>query len=194
MRALLILSLFLALCGCQSQHTKKENRMTNPTVTLKTTLGDIQIELFADKAPLTVSNFLTYVDEKYYNHTIFHRVIDGFMIQGGGMTEDMKEKSTHAPVRNEAENRVSNQTGTVAMARTSDIHSASAQFFINVSDNTFLDHRSPTPSGYGYCVFGKVTSGMDVVNKIKAAKTATRKGHENVPIQTIEILEVTRNK
>ena len=194
MRALLILSLFLALCGCQSQPTKKEKRMTNPTVTVRTTLGDIQIELFADKAPLTVNNFLTYVDEKYYNHTIFHRVIDGFMIQGGGMTEDMKEKSTHAPVRNEADNRVLNQTGTVAMARTSDIHSASAQFFINVSDNTFLDHRSPTPTGYGYCVFGKVTSGMDVVNKIKLAKTATRKGHENVPIQTIEILEVTRNK
>ena len=194
MRTLLILSLFLALCGCQSQPTQKEKHMTNPTVTVRTTLGDIQIELFADKAPLTVNNFLTYVDEKYYNHTIFHRVIDGFMIQGGGMTEDMKEKSTHAPVRNEADNRLSNATGTVAMARTSDIHSASAQFFINVADNTFLDHRSPTPTGYGYCVFGKVTSGMDVVNKIKLAKTATRKGHENVPIQTIEILEVTRNK
>lgn len=194
MRIRLILSLFLALCGCQSLHTKKETNMANPTVTLRTTLGDVQIELLADKAPLTVKNFLRYVDEKHYNNTIFHRVIDGFMIQGGGMTADMKEKSTHESVRNEADNHLSNQVGTIAMARTSEVHSASAQFFINVSDNTFLDYRNPTPSGYGYCVFGKVTSGMDVVNKIKTAKTATKKGHENVPIQTIEILEIVRNK
>lgn len=168
--------------------------MANPTVTLRTTLGDVQIELLADKAPLTVKNFLRYVDEKHYNHTIFHRVIDGFMIQGGGMNAEMKEKSAHEPVHNEATNRVSNLVGTVAMARTSEVHSASAQFFINVADNTFLDHRNPTPSGYGYCVFGKVTSGMDIVNKIKTAKTTTKKGHENVPIQTIEILEIVRNK
>jgi peptidyl-prolyl cis-trans isomerase B (cyclophilin B) len=114
------------------------------------------------------------------------------MIQGGGMTADMKEKSTHDPIRNEADNHLSNEIGTLAMARTSEVHSASAQFFINVVDNTFLDYRSPTPSGYGYCVFGKVTSGMDVVNKIKLAKTANRKGHENVPIQAIEILEILR--
>jgi cyclophilin family peptidyl-prolyl cis-trans isomerase len=193
MKKCLIFSLFLALCSCQPNPTKKETNMSNPIVTMRTTLGNIQIELYAAKAPITVENFLRYVDEKHYDHTIFHRVIDGFMIQGGGMNSDMKEKSTHAPIRNEAENRLSNQVGTIAMARTSDVHSASSQFFINVADNTFLDHRSPTPSGYGYCVFGKVISGMDVVNKIKAAKTATKRGHENVPIQSIEILEITRN-
>jgi len=193
MKKCLIFSLFLALCSCQPNPTKKETNMSNPIVTMRTTLGNIQIELYAAQAPITVENFLRYVDEKHYDHTIFHRVIDGFMIQGGGMNSDMKEKSTHAPIRNEAENRLSNQVGTIAMARTSDVHSASSQFFINVANNTFLDHRSPTPSGYGYCVFGKVTSGMDVVNKIKTAKTATKRGHENVPIQSIEILEITRN-
>lgn len=168
--------------------------MDNPTVTIRTTQGDIQVELFSEAAPLTVKNFLRYVDEKFYNNTIFHRVIDGFMIQGGGMTADLKEKKTNEAIRNEAENRISNKEGTIAMARTSEVHSATAQFYINVADNTFLDHRNPTPSGFGYCVFGKVISGMEHVKKIKAAKTSDQKGHQNVPVQAIEILEVVRNK
>ena len=168
--------------------------MTNPTVTIRTNHGDIQVELFADKAPITVKNFLRYVDEKHYNHTIFHRVIDGFMIQGGGMDSEMKEKAVHDSIHNEADNRVSNKIGTLAMARTSEVHSATAQFYINVADNTFLDHRNPTPSGYGYCVFGKVLSGMEVVNKIKAVKTADKKGHQNVPVTAVEIVEIVRNK
>lgn len=166
---------------------------TNPIVTMRTTHGEIKLELFANKAPVTVKNFLRYVDENHYNNTIFHRVIDGFMIQGGGLTGEMKEKATHDPIQNEASNGLSNKRGTIAMARTSEIHSATSQFFINVVDNDFLDHRSPTSSGYGYCVFGHVISGMDVVDKIKAAETSTKKGHQDVPLKTIEILEITRD-
>lgn len=167
--------------------------MSNPTVTIRTSEGDIELELFADKAPITVKNFLRYVDEKHYNKTVFHRVIDGFMIQGGGMTADMSEKKTHEPIKNEAANEVSNKRGTVAMARTSVVDSATAQFFINVADNNFLDHRSATPAGFGYCVFGQVTNGMDTVDKIKAAETSTKKGHQDVPVKAIEIIEITRN-
>lgn len=166
--------------------------MTNPIVTLRTNKGEIQIELFADKAPLTVQNFLRYVDEKHYNNTIFHRVIDGFMIQGGGFTADMKQKKTHETIRNEADNRLPNQRGSVAMARTSEIHSATSQFFINVSDNDFLNYRNPTPSGFGYCVFGKVISGMEIVDAIKSSKTTTKQGLKDVPVESIEILEVVR--
>ncbi len=194
MRVLLTILLLCVAYSCSSNSQKKDSSMTNPTVTIKTNLGEIQVELFADKAPETVKNFLTYVDEKHYQNTIFHRVIEGFMIQGGGMSSELKEKETHNPIRNEADNRLSNQIGTLAMARTSDIHSATAQFFINIADNTFLDFRNPTPSGFGYCVFGKVTSGMEIVNKIKTAKTGTRRGHENVPLQAIEILDISRNK
>lgn len=167
--------------------------MKNPTYTLRTNQGDITIELFAKEAPETVKNFMRYADEKFYNGTIFHRVIDGFMIQGGGFDTQFDQKETHAPIRNEAENRLQNKKGTLAMARTSDVHSATAQFFINVADNDFLDFKSPTPSGYGYCVFGKVISGMDVVEKIKKVKTGTRNGHRDVPVETIEILEVIKN-
>lgn len=181
----------LCLFGCQSQK-KGGSPMTNPLITIRTNKGDIQVELFADKAPLTVKNFLQYVDEKYYHKTIFHRVIDGFMIQGGGMDADLMDKATHASIRNEADNRLSNKLGTLAMARTSEPHSATAQFFINVADNTFLDHHNPSPSGFGYCVFGKVTQGMDVVDKIRVVKTGTKKGHQNVPLETIEILEITK--
>ncbi|MCC5832604.1 MAG: peptidyl-prolyl cis-trans isomerase [Chlamydiales bacterium] len=166
--------------------------MTNPVVAIRTSEGDIEVELFANKAPGTVENFLRYLDEKHYNKTIFHRVIDGFMIQGGGMTADMKEKQTHQPIKNEASNGLSNKRGTLAMARTSEIHSATSQFFINVVDNEFLDFRSPTPSGYGYCVFGEVKKGMEVVDKIKKAETSTRKGHSDVPIKAIEIIEIVR--
>lgn len=192
MKAIICVGLFaLLLCSCQSQ-TKEERSMTNPVVAIRTTEGDIEIELFANKAPGTVKNFLRYVDEKHYNKTIFHRVIDGFMIQGGGMTADMKEKATHEPIQNEASNGLSNKRGTIAMARTSDIHSATAQFFINVVDNKFLDYRSPNPSGYGYCVFGEVKKGMEVVDKIKEVETSTRKGHQDVPIKAIEIIEIVR--
>lgn len=168
--------------------------MGNPQITIRTTKGDIQLELFTDKAPLTVANFLRYVDEKHYNNTIFHRVIDGFMIQGGGMTTDMKQKTVHEPVRNEADNRLTHKKGTVGLARTSEVHSGTAQFFINVADNEFLNYRNPTPSGFGYCVFGKVTSGMDVVEKIKSGKTATKMGMQDVPVETVEILEVVRTE
>lgn len=160
-----------------------------PMVTLKTTLGDITLELYADKAPETVANFLQYVADGHYNGTIFHRVIDGFMIQGGGFTKDMQQKPTRAPVKNEAANGLKNERGTIAMARTADPHSASAQFFINVVNNDFLNFRSPDRNGYGYCVFGKVVSGMDVVDKIKGVRTATRGFHENVPVEPVIILE-----
>lgn len=166
--------------------------MANPIVTIRTNHGDIQVELFAEEAPLTVKNFLRYVDEKFYNNTIFHRVIDDFMIQGGGMTAEFKEKKTHEPIRNEADNRLSNKKGTIAMARTSDVHSATAQFYINVIDNPFLDYRSPTSTGYGYCVFGKVISGMENVKKIQSSPTTSQKGHQNVPTNVIEILEIKR--
>lgn len=166
--------------------------MLNPIVKLQTSLGDIEIELFEDKAPETVKNFLRYVDEGHYNETVFHRVIDGFMIQGGGYSEEMKERQTHEPIKNEADNRLSNKKGTIAMARTSDVHSATAQFFINVSDNDFLDHKNPMPTGYGYCVFGKVVSGMDVVDKIKKVKTSSKKGHQDVPVEAIVILSASK--
>lgn len=158
-------------------------------VTLKTSLGDIQIELFSKEAPDTVANFLQYVADGHYNGTIFHRVIDGFMIQGGGFTKDMTQKPTRAPVKNEAGNGLKNDRGTLAMARTSDPHSASAQFFINVANNDFLNFKSPDARGFGYCVFGRVKSGMDVVDKMKGVRTATRGFHENVPVEPLVILE-----
>jgi len=193
MRTLLLMFGIVALlCGCQSK-TQEDNSMTRPTVTIRTNKGDIQLELYADKAPETVKNFLKYTDEKYYNDTVFHRVIDGFMIQGGGLTADLKDKPAHAPIRNEADNRVQNKKGTVAMARTSEVHSASSQFFINIADNDFLDYRNPTPNGFGYCVFGEVISGMDVVDTIKASKTTTKNGHQDVPVEIIKILEVVRD-
>ena len=159
---------------------------------IKTSMGEIEVELFADRAPETVKNFLAYVDAGHFNGTIFHRVIDGFMIQGGGFTRDMRQKPTQAPVRNEAANRVPNQRGTLAMARTGDPHSASAQFFINVADNAFLNHSAPTPQGWGYCVFGRVTRGMEVVDRIKAVPTTTVGPFENVPAEPVEILSIAR--
>lgn len=161
----------------------------SPMVTLKTTLGDITLELYPDKAPETVANFLQYVRDGHYNGTIFHRVIDGFMIQGGGFTPDMMQKPTRAPIKNEAHNGLKNVRGTIAMARTPDPHSATAQFFINVVNNEFLNFRSPDPQGYGYCVFGRVVSGMEVVDRIKGVRTTTRGFHENVPVDPVVILE-----
>ena len=156
-------------------------------VVLHTNVGDITLELDADKAPKTVANFISYVEGGHYNGTIFHRIIDGFMIQGGGFEAGMVEKRTEKPIKNEANNGLKNSTGTIAMARTMDPHSATAQFFINVSDNNFLNHTSETPDGWGYAVFGKVTDGMDVVNKMKGAKTTYRAGHQDVPVEDIVI-------
>ncbi len=152
-----------------------------PRVRLVTTLGDIVIELNQAKAPKSVENFLTYVNDGFYNGTIFHRVIDGFMVQGGGFTQDFQKKTVRAPIENEANNGLKNLNGTVAMARTNDPHSATAQFFINVTNNGFLDHRSPSPRGWGYAVFGKVVEGMDVVDAMRRAATERRGNHENVP-------------
>ena len=161
-------------------------------VLMKTSMGDIKIELFADKAPGTVSNFLAYVDSKFFDGTIFHRVIDGFMIQGGGFTKEFQQKATRPAIQNEAENGLKNKRGTLAMARTPDPNSATAQFFINVADNTPLDFKAKTQQGYGYCVFGQVVAGMDVVDKIKAVKTGNRGPFQNVPQETVEIIEVKR--
>jgi peptidyl-prolyl cis-trans isomerase B (cyclophilin B) len=154
-------------------------------VTLKTNHGDIVIELDKENAPKTCENFIQYVKDGHFDGTIFHRVINNFMIQGGGFMPGMVEKQTRAPIENEAANGLSNVNGSIAMARTMDPHSATAQFFINVADNKFLDH--PGQDGWGYCVFGKVVNGMDVVNKIKAADTTTRMGHQDVPVDDIVI-------
>ncbi|WP_286241036.1 peptidylprolyl isomerase [Neptuniibacter halophilus] len=156
-------------------------------IILHTNFGDITLELDHEKAPKTAANFEQYVSEGFYNGVIFHRVINGFMIQGGGFEPGMVQKETRESIENEADNGLSNATGTVAMARTMDPHSASAQFFINVSDNSFLDHTAKTTEGWGYAVFGKVTDGMDVVNKIKTVATTMRAGHQDVPAEDIII-------
>lgn len=165
---------------------------TNPVVIIDTNMGKIEVELFQDKASETVKNFLSYTDSKFYDGTIFHRVINGFMIQGGGFLEGLKEKPTKAPIKNEASNKLSNETGTIAMARTNDPHSATAQFFINVADNASLDYKSSTTAGYGYAVFGKVTSGMHVVNRIKMVKTGFMNGFSDVPMDTVVIKSISR--
>jgi peptidyl-prolyl cis-trans isomerase B (cyclophilin B) len=159
-------------------------------ITLQTTHGNISIELDFENTPVTAKNFLAYAKEGYYEGTIFHRVINGFMVQGGGFDVDMKSKTTKSTIENEANKGGLNKRGTLAMARTSDPHSASAQFFINVADNDFLNFRSETESGWGYCVFGKVIDGMDVVEKIKAVSTTSRAGHQDVPVNPIEIEKV----
>ncbi len=157
-------------------------------VILHTNLGDITLELDAENAPATVKNFLQYVRDGHYDNTVFHRVIDGFMIQGGGMEPGLRQKPTRAPVANEAVNGLKNKRYSVAMARTSDPHSATAQFFINVSDNDFLDHTAPSAQGWGYCVFGKVVAGQDVVDKIKAVPTGNSGFHQNVPRSDVVIV------
>lgn len=160
-------------------------------VTLKTNFGDIKLELFADKAPKTVENFLAYVNDGFYDNTVFHRVINGFMIQGGGFTPDMEQKDTKAPIENEANNGVSNDIGTIAMARTNDPHSATGQFFINVGNNDFLNHTSESANGWGYCAFGKVVEGMDVVDKIKGVQTGSHGFHQDVPLESVVIESAT---
>lgn len=156
-------------------------------IRLQTNLGNIDIELDFDKAPKSAANFEQYVKDGHFDGTLFHRVINGFMIQGGGLLPDMSPKPTREPIENEADNGLKNVAGSVAMARTNDPHSATSQFFINVADNAFLDHSSPTPQGWGYCVFGKVVDGMDVVNTIKEKSTGNRGGHQDVPTEDIVI-------
>jgi cyclophilin family peptidyl-prolyl cis-trans isomerase len=163
-----------------------------PVVVLTTTLGEIELELDEAKAPITVKNFLSYVDEGFYDGVIFHRVISGFMVQGGGFTPAMQQKKTHAPIKNEAANGLKNLRGSIAMARTSDPHSASAQWFINHKDNAFLDY--PGQDGWGYAVFGRVTKGMEVVDKIAAVKTGTKAGMGDVPTDTVAIVSARRKK
>jgi len=163
----------------------------NPRVLMKTTMGDMAIELYQDKAPITVKNFLSYADEKFYDNTIFHRVIKDFMIQGGGLTEDFIEKSTKAPIQNEAANGLKNKRGTIAMARMNEPHSATCQFFINHVDNSLLDN-GVAADGWGYCVFGKVVDGMDVVDAIAKTPTMTKHGIADVPRETIKIISITR--
>lgn len=160
-------------------------------VKLQTSMGDITLELDAKKAPVTVENFVAYVKSGHFDGTIFHRVMDNFMIQGGGFTDKMVQKPTKAPIKNEADNGLKNLKYTIAMARTSDPHSASAQFFINVVDNDFLNFSSPTNSGWGYAVFGKVTAGTDVVDKIKKVKTGNNGFHQNVPLEPVTIIKAT---
>ena len=169
---------------------KNEVTKSNPTVLMATTKGDVRIELFADKAPGTVKNFLTYVEEKFYEGLIFHRVIAGFMIQGGGFDTDMKQKPTGSPIKNEATNGLKNKIGTISMARTNVVDSATAQFFINVKDNEFLDHRNTSPDGFGYAVFGQVLEGLDVVHSIEKMKTASRGLHQDVPVEPVIIQSI----
>ena len=164
----------------------------NPVVVMDTTEGTITIELWEDKAPATVKNFLKYVDEGFYDGTIFHRVISDFMIQGGGLTPDMKEKKARSPIKNEAAPELKNDRGTIAMARTAMVHSATCQFFINVENNDFLNQKNKTPQGFGYAAFGKVIESMEVVDKIKSVPTSSFGPHENVPTASVIINSVRR--
>jgi cyclophilin family peptidyl-prolyl cis-trans isomerase len=160
----------------------------NPKVLLKTSKGDITLELYPAKAPITVKNFLTYVNDKFYDGTIFHRVIPGFMIQGGGMTADMSEKAARPTIKNEAANGLKNDRGTIAMARLPEPDTAGAQFFINLVNNDGLNHRDDSQAGFGYCVFGKVLSGMDVVDAIAKVPTGNKRGHANVPVEPVTLI------
>ena len=183
--------------GCKRAVRPDEARkgvtaVSNAVVIMTTSEGVIKIELWQDKAPVTVANFLRYTDEKFYDGTIFHRVMSGFMIQGGGFTPDMKQKRGHDPIKNEASVALSNKKGTIAMARTGVVDSATAQFFINHVDNAPLDHRDNTPAGFGYAVFGKVIEGMDVVEKIAAVATGRAGGHQDVPAKPVVIESVRR--
>jgi len=194
MNALTRLTLLCALFVLPFTQTNAADEQY-PRVRITTTLGDIVLELDREKAPKSVENFLNYVREGFYDGTIFHRVIDGFMVQGGGFTQDFQKKPTRAPIKNEADNGLKNLKGTIAMARTSDPHSATAQFFINVADNGFLNHTSPSPRGWGYAVFGKVVNGMDVVDKIR--KTPTGSGgpfRSDVPRTPVVIEKITLDR
>ncbi len=186
--AMAVILLFTVTAGLAAEAEIRTER-NHPLVKLETTMGDIVLELYEDKAPKTVANFLEYVSAGHYDGTIFHRVIDGFMIQGGGYTAEMKEKPTKASIENEAGNGLKNESYSVAMARTSDPHSATSQFFINVKNNDFLNHSGKTPTGWGYAVFGKVVKGQGVVNKIKAVPTGKKGGFEDVPKTPVTIVK-----
>lgn len=185
-----LLCLSLLSPNAYAEEPSTTTQETNPMITIRTSQGDIELELYPDKAPATVKNFLQYVDDQHYDGTIFHRVIGNFMIQGGGFTKDFQQKPTRAPVKNEAANGLKNDRGTIAMARTSAPDSATCQFFINVVDNSGLNR--PSPDGYGYCVFGKVTKGMEVVDKIRSVRTGSRGPFQDVPAEAVEIISIER--
>jgi len=187
-KVIFVLTIFSLLIFAGSANAEE----INPKVVLETTKGNIVLELYPDNAPETVKNFLSYVDAKYYDGTIFHRVIPNFMIQGGGFTADMKRKATQAPIKNEADKGLKNDRGTIAMARTGDPHSATAQFFINSKNNDFLNHRSKTPQGWGYAAFGKVVDGMKTVDAISAVKTKSLGGFRDVPAEPVVITSARR--
>ncbi len=197
---LLILSIAFFTLTVTYLYSNKDTGMTKPNiknetiVVLKTSLGDITVELYPEKAPETVKNFLKYVDEGHYEQTIFHRVIENFMIQGGGFTSNMQQKPTHAPVINEAGNGLLNKRGTIAMARTSDVNSATSQFFINTVDNPFLNYRGDSPHEFGYCVFGKVIDGMDIVDEIKVVDTKSQGPYQDFPVKPVVILKVLKKQ
>lgn len=192
MKKLLTLALALFVSACNADTGTTEANPAHPRVLMQTSMGDITIELYPDKAPKSVANFLQYADDGFYNGTIFHRVIDGFMIQGGGFTPDMEKKTTRAPIMNEADNGLRNTIGTLAMARTMEPHSATSQFFINVAMNSNLDFREKTPRGWGYAVFGRVVKGMDVVKAIKSVATTRMGMYRDVPVKPIIIKKVSR--
>ena len=188
----MVVAVGLGVSGAAFSGEKKMDKK-NPVVVIETSEGTIKIELWADKAPITCKNFLQYVEEKFFDGTIFHRVIPGFMIQGGGFTPEMKQKKPHKPIKNEAAAHLKNLRGTLAMARTNVVDSATAQFFINLKDNAFLNHRAKTPDAYGYAVFGKVIDGMDVVDKIAKVKTGQHGPHGDVPVKAITIKTARRD-
>ena len=187
-------SLIAFIAAVLSLNAFSANSSAIPNVRLVTNLGEIEIELYPDKAPVTVKNFLAYVDAGFYNGTMFHRVIPGFMIQGGGLDQKMNEKQMRPPIKNEADNGLKNLTGTIAMARASDPHSATAQFFFNLKDNEFLNHRAKSKQAWGYAVFGKVVNGMDVVRRIESMPTHTVYFYENVPVKEVVIQRMERMK
>lgn len=186
---LLFIATLIMMTTLNANATEKKEK--SPEVTLETTKGKIVIQLYPQEAPVTVNNFLEYVKSGHYDGTIFHRVIQGFMIQGGGFTPDMSQKSVNDPIKNEADNGLKNERGTIAMARTQNPHSATAQFFINTIDNHFLDYKSKDSSGWGYAVFGKVVDGMDVVDSISKVKTGTKGPYSDVPVEAVVILKAT---
>ena len=195
------ISFFILLGGCNAQesvpttmetNTKLGEKMSdNPQIKMETSMGTMVLELDAKHAPLSTANFVSYVEDGFYDGLIFHRVIPNFMVQGGGMNPDMSEKMNKAPIKNEANNGLKNDRGTIAMARTNDPHSATSQFFINLKDNDFLNHTSESPAGWGYAVFGKVVEGLDVIDKIAAVKTGNHGGHGDVPLEPVVINKVT---
>ncbi len=192
MRQLVFVAVVIIAVGLMVPAMAEEESAGNPRVLIKTSLGEIVIELNQEKAPISVKNFLSYVDDGFYDGTVFHRVMAGFMIQGGGFTENLEKKPTKQPIKNEATNGLKNETGTISMARTAIVDSATAQFFINTVDNGRLDHRSPNQSGYGYAVFGHVVGGMNVVKKIEAVQVGSRNRMQNVPNETVLIQSVAR--